>query len=67
VATRKMQGENNARAYRQGIQDADTGINFGRPSRRYPTEEEQTSYEMGFYNELEAIEEQEGDEEAEGA
>jgi hypothetical protein len=62
-----MQGEKNACAYRQGIQDAATGINFGRPSRRYPTEEEQTSYEMGFYNELEAIEEQEGDEEAEGA
>ena len=61
-----MQGEKNARAYRQGIQDAATGINFRRPSRRYPTEEEQTSYEMGFYNELEAIEEQEGDEEAEG-
>ena len=53
-----MQGEKNARAYRQGIQDADTGINFGRPSRRYPTEEEQTSYEMGFYEELEAIEEE---------
>jgi hypothetical protein len=55
-----MQGEKNACAYRQGIQDAAMGINFGRPSRRYPTEEEQTSYEMGFYNELEAIEEESG-------
>ena len=60
MASREMQGEKNARAYRQGIQDAATGINFGRPSRRYPTEEEQTSYEMGFYNELEAIEEESG-------
>ena len=60
MASSKTQGEKNARAYRQGIQDAATGINFGRPPRRYPTEDEQTSYEMGFYEELEAIEEESG-------
>jgi hypothetical protein len=61
VEERESQGQRNAEAYRQGMRDAAAGTNFGRPSRRYPTEEEQASYEMGFYEELEAIEE-EGDE-----
>jgi hypothetical protein len=40
------------------MRDAAARINFGRPSRRYPTAEEQASYEMGFYEELEAMEEE---------
>ncbi len=36
------------------------GTNFGRQSRRYRTDDEQTSYEMGFYEELEAMEEESG-------
>ena len=51
------QGRRNADAYRQGMRDAAARTNFGRPSRRYPTAEEQASYEMGFYEELEAMEE----------
>jgi hypothetical protein len=38
------------------VNDAREGRNFGRPDRAYPTEEERLSYRMGFYNELEAIE-----------
>jgi hypothetical protein len=48
----RSQGERNADAYRQGMRDAAAGTNFGRPSRRYSTDEEQASYEMGFYEEL---------------
>ena len=54
----KTQGQKNADAYRQGIRDAAERTNFGRPSRTYPTDEEQLSYEMGFYEELEAMEEE---------
>ena len=57
------QAEKNARAYRRGVNDAREGRNFGRPDREYPTEEERISYRMGFYNELEALEEQALDEE----
>lgn len=53
------QGERNAEAYRQGMRDAAARTNFGRPSRRNPTAEEQASYETGFYEELEAIKEEE--------
>ena len=59
VEEERSQGKRNADAYRQGMRDAAAGTNFGRPSRRYPTAEEQASYEMGFYEELEAIEEEE--------
>ena len=54
----RPQEERNAEAYRQGMRDASTGTNFGRPSRRYSTAEEQASYKMGFYEELEAMEEE---------
>ncbi len=54
----RSQGERNAEAYRRGMREAAAGTNFGRPSRRYPTAEEQASYEMGFYEELEAMEEE---------
>ncbi len=40
------------------MRDAAARTNFGRPSRRYSTTEEQASYEMGFYEELEAMEEE---------
>jgi hypothetical protein len=60
VQGKRSQGERNAHAYRQGMRDAAAGTNFGRPSRRYPTDEEQASYEMGFYEELEAMEEESG-------
>ena len=64
VADEETRGQKNARAYRQGMQDAAERRNFGRPSRTCATDEEQTSYEMGFYNELVAIEEEgEGGEE----
>ena len=53
-----LQGKRNADAYRQGMRDAAAGTNFGLPSRRYPTAEEQASYEMGFYEELEEMEEE---------
>ncbi len=58
VEEERSQGEKNADAYRQGMRDAVAGTNFGRPSRRYPIAEEQASYEMGFYEELEAMEEE---------
>ena len=58
VEGREDQGRRNADAYRQGMRDAAAGTNFGRPSRRYSTAEEQASYEMGFYEELEAMEEE---------
>ncbi len=58
----KTQGQKNADAYRQGMRDAARRTNFGRPSRTYTIDEEQLSYEMGFYEELEAMEE-EGSEE----
>ena len=58
VEGERSQGERNADAYRQGMRDA-AGRNFGRPSRRYRTDDEQTSYKMGFYEELEAMEEDE--------
>ena len=58
VEEERSQGERNADAYRQGMRDAVAGTNFGRASRRYPTAEEQASYEMGFYEELEAMEEE---------
>jgi hypothetical protein len=60
VEGERSQGERNVDAYRQGTRDADVGTNFGRPSRRYPTYDEQSSYEMGFYEELEAMEEEDG-------
>ena len=64
VADEETRGQKNARAYRQGMQDAAERRNFGRPSRTYDTDEEQTSYEMGFYDEIVAIEEEgEGGEE----
>lgn len=64
VVEEETQGQKNARVYRQGMQDAAQRRNFGRPSRTYATDEEQTSYELGFYSELEAIEEEgEGGEE----
>jgi hypothetical protein len=52
VQGERSQGERNVDAYRQGMRDDAAGTNFGRPSRRYPTDEEQTAYEMGFYEEL---------------
>ena len=58
VEGREDQGRRNADAYRQGMRAAAAGTNFGRPSRRYSTAEEQASYEMGFYEELEAMEEE---------
>jgi len=58
VEEKRSQGERNANAYRQGMHDAAAGTNFGRPSRRYSAAEEQASYEMGFYEELEAMEEE---------
>jgi len=58
VEGKKTQGHKNADAYRQGMRDAAERTNFGRPSRTYPTDEEQLSYEMGFYEELEAMEEE---------
>ena len=58
VDEERSQGERNAEAYRQGMRDAAARTNFGRPSRRYPTSEQQASYEMGFYEELEAMEEE---------
>ena len=58
VEQERLQGERNADAYRQGMRDAAAGTNLGLPSRRYPTAEEQASYEMGFYEELEAMEEE---------
>jgi hypothetical protein len=58
VEEKWLQGERNADAYRQGMRDAAAVTNFGRPSRCYPTAEEQASYEMGFYEELEAMEEE---------
>ncbi len=51
------QAEKNVRAYQRGVDDARSGRNFGRPHRGYPTEEERIAYRMGFYNELEAMEE----------
>lgn len=59
VEREETQGQRNAEAYRQGVQDAAEGRNFGHPDRRYPTEEE-LAYQMGFYEELEVIEEEEG-------
>ena len=52
------EAERNVRAYWEGVNDAREGRNFGRPDREYPTEDERISYRMGFYNELEAIEEE---------
>ena len=62
VEREETQGQRNARAYREGVRDAAEGRNFGRPNPHYPTEEERLSYRMGFYVELEAM-----DEEASGA
>ena len=59
VQGERSQVERNADAYRQGMRDA-AGTNFGRPSRRCLTDEEQASYEMGFYEELEAMEDESG-------
>jgi hypothetical protein len=58
VDREETQGQRNARAYREGVQDAAEGRNFGRPDRHYPSEEERLSYRMGFYEELEAMEEE---------
>jgi hypothetical protein len=49
-------GRRNTDAYRKGMDDTAAGTNFGHPSRRYPTVEEQPSYEMGFYEEIGALE-----------
>lgn len=54
----KMQGQKNAEAYRQGMRGAVAKINLGRPSRRYPAEERQACYEMGFNEKLEALAEE---------
>ncbi len=53
-----QQAEKNAAAYTQGVNDAASGRAFGRPDREYPTEYEQIAYRMGFYAELETIEEE---------
>lgn len=53
-----MQGQKNAEAYRQGMRGAVAKINLGRPSRRYPAEERQACYEMGFNEKLEALAEE---------
>ncbi len=52
------QAEKNAAAYMRGVNDAAKCRAFGRPDREYPTEEEQIAYRMGFYAELEIIEEE---------
>lgn len=58
VQRKETQGQRNARAYREGVRDATEARNFGRPDRHYPSEEERLSYCMGFYEELEAMEEE---------
>ena len=58
----ETQAERNFRAYWRGVNDARQDRNFGRPDRVHPTEEERISYRMGFYNELEAIEDEVPDE-----
>jgi hypothetical protein len=55
VEGEESQGKKNVAAYYQGVNDAAARTRFGRPSRRYLTEEEQASYMMGFYEELEAM------------
>jgi hypothetical protein len=57
MAGEGTQADKNVWAYWEGVNDAREGRNFGRPDRAYPTEEERISYKMGFYNELEAMEE----------
>jgi hypothetical protein len=54
------QGQRNVDVHRQGMRDAAAGTNFGRPSRRYSTAEEQAPHEMGFYKGLVTIEEDDG-------
>lgn len=51
------QAEKNADAYMRGVNDAVAGRAFGRPDRDYSTEEERIAYRIGFYAELEMIEE----------
>jgi hypothetical protein len=58
VENEETQAQRNTSAYREGVRDATEGRNFGRPDRHYPTEEERLSYRMGFYVELEAMEEE---------
>ena len=58
VEREETQGQRNARTYREGVRDAAEGRNFGRPDRHYSSEEERLSYRMGFYEELEAMEEE---------
>jgi hypothetical protein len=58
--------EMNVRAYWEGVKEARSGRNFGRPERDYPTEEERLFYRMGFYNELEVMQEDALDEEEGG-
>lgn len=60
------QAEKNVRAYWEGVEDARSGRNFGRPDREHPTEEERLSYRMGFYNELEAKSEEDALDEGAG-
>ena len=57
MAGEGIQAEKNVRAYWEGVNDARERRNFGRPDREHPTEEERISYRMGFYSELEAMEE----------
>ena len=58
VENEETQAQRNASAYREGVRDAGEGRNFGRPNRHYPTEEERLSYRIGFYVELEAMDEE---------
>ena len=60
------QAEKNVRAYWEGVKEARSGRNFGRPDREHPTEGERLSYRMGFYNELEAKSEEDALDEGEG-
>lgn len=58
VEREETQAQRNTDAYREGVRDAAERRNFGRPARHYPTEEERLSYHMGFYMELEAMDEE---------
>jgi len=60
VENEETQAQRNTSAYREGVRDAAEGRNFGRPNRHYLTEEERLSYRMGFYVELEAMDEEAG-------
>jgi hypothetical protein len=62
VENEETQAQRNTSAYREGVRDTAEARYFGRPNPHYPTEEERFSYRMGFYVELEAM-----DEEASGA